>query len=221
MLAYLLLQDLLSTFRNHKDIVNIEQNILIIFLPCGSLQKPDPYIGVYLGRRETQMAHTIPKVVPKISSCNFATIQSTADKCKATNIFKAKFQAANKKMLFRTRGLKVHIPDIGSPNWEAEQCSVHQGNTNTLPRNQPSKAGSRRVGRRMPIFNPMRFSCEIHFNIKDNVPRGFVPPWRRTLIGPKDLECNTYVAHFLGEGISPKPVPILLVDLDHFLNRSR
>ncbi len=75
------------------------------------------------------------------------TIQSTADKCNATNIFKAKFWAANNKMLFRTRGLKVRIPDIDSPNWEAKQCSVHQGNTNTFPRNHPSKAGSGRVGR--------------------------------------------------------------------------
>ena len=128
------------------------------------------------------MAHTISKVVPKITYCNFTTVQSTADKCNTTNIFKAKLRSTNNKMFLRTWSLQVRVPDISSTNWEAKEGGVREGNADALLRYDPSKAKSRRARGLVPIFNPMRLSREIHFNIKHNVAGGFVPTRRSTLI---------------------------------------
>ena len=101
-----------SPVADNQSIFNIKETIFpkwstLIFL---SFSHPDTRIS--LAWSNIKIRHTWPKLLPKISTARFTSIQSTTNNGNFDNILKAKFGTANDIVCFWWQSLKMSIFNI-------------------------------------------------------------------------------------------------------------
>ena len=108
----------------NQSIINIKEDIS----PNGStiihMRFSRPDIRTSLVWSKTNMHHTWSKVLPKISTAWFTSIQSTMNEGNFANILKAKFGTTNYIVCFWWLIMKISILNTRWRNIQTIQCSI-------------------------------------------------------------------------------------------------
>jgi len=92
-------------------------------------------------------------------------------------------------------------------------------NAYAIPRYNPSETGSRGVGGLMTVLHPTSFPRKIHFHIKNDVSRCFMPTRGCFSIRTEDFESDTHITHFLSKCVLPKGILVLPINFNCMFDR--